>query len=239
MTLCSRCHKRPATIFESMGKNGPSDWEGLCLACAVEENATPMAEYIKSRGMSEEEIDAMNSEMAQVIDTVQNNPDELQTILEQLIPRGENGEMPKINMQIVPGMNFSGEDFSDMMDSLAQMMGGEMMEGGEFPEDFEEDEPQTDDEKPTETPEEKPKKRRFETFFVGGPGNGGGKKKQKKSILDTYGDNLTSLAKEGKLDRVLGRDAEIQRVIQILNRREKNNPVILGEPGVGKTAIVE
>ena len=118
MTLCSRCHKRPATIFESMGKNGPSDWEGLCLACAVEENATPMAEYIKSRGISEEEIDAMNSEMAQVIDTVQKNPEELQSILEQIIPHGENGEMPKINMQIVPGMNFSGEDLSEMMESL-------------------------------------------------------------------------------------------------------------------------
>ena len=237
MTLCSRCHRRPATVFESMGKNGPSDWEGLCLACAVEENATPMAEYIKSRGMSEEEIDAMNSEMAQVIDTVQKNPDELQSFLEQILPKGENGEMPKINMQIVPGMNFSGEDFSEMMDSFAQMMGGDMM-GEEFSGEYEEIEEPVDD-KTENTAEEKPKKRRFETFFVGGPGGGGGKKKQKKSILDTYGDNLTALAREGKLDRVLGRDTEIQRVIQILNRREKNNPVILGEPGVGKTAIVD
>ncbi|MBE7016064.1 MAG: ATP-dependent Clp protease ATP-binding subunit [Ruminococcaceae bacterium] len=237
MTLCSRCHKRPATVFESMGKNGTSDWEGLCLACAVEENATPMAEYIKSRGMSEEEIDAMNNEMAQVIDTVQKNPDELHSFLEQILPKTENGEMPKINMQIVPGMNFSGEDFSEMMDSFAQMMGGDMM-GEEFSEEYEEIE-ETPDNKTEEAPEEKPKKRRFETFFVGGPGGSGGKKKQKKSILDTYGDNLTALAREGKLDRVLGRDTEIQRVIQILNRREKNNPVILGEPGVGKTAIVE
>ncbi len=64
-------------------------------------------------------------------------------------------------------------------------------------------------------------------------------KKQKKSMLDTYGTNLTAKAALGKVDRVVNRGAEIDRVIQILNRRTKNNPVILGEPGVGKTAIAE
>jgi ATP-dependent Clp protease ATP-binding subunit ClpC len=57
--------------------------------------------------------------------------------------------------------------------------------------------------------------------------------------LDRYGRDLTALAKEGKLDPVIGRDREIERVIQILSRRRKNNPVLIGEPGVGKTAIVE
>lgn len=61
----------------------------------------------------------------------------------------------------------------------------------------------------------------------------------KKSMLDTYGINLTAKAAMGKVDRVINRGAEIERVIQILNRRSKNNPVILGEPGVGKTAIAE
>jgi len=65
------------------------------------------------------------------------------------------------------------------------------------------------------------------------------KKKDKKRILDTYGTNLTVKAKNGLIDRIIGRDAEISRVIQILNRRSKNNPVLLGEPGVGKTAIAE
>lgn len=66
------------------------------------------------------------------------------------------------------------------------------------------------------------------------------KKKDKKTKnLDTYGVNLTNLAKEGKIDEVVGRNREIQRVIQILNRRSKNNPVLIGEPGVGKTAIAE
>ena len=65
------------------------------------------------------------------------------------------------------------------------------------------------------------------------------KQKNKKSMLDTYGTNLTVKAALGQVDRVIHRDTEIERVIQILNRRSKNNPVLLGEPGVGKTAIAE
>ncbi len=59
------------------------------------------------------------------------------------------------------------------------------------------------------------------------------------TVLDQFGRNLTGLAKEGKLDPVIGRNREIERVMQILSRRTKNNPVLIGEPGVGKTAIVE
>src|SRR5262249_1351818 len=57
--------------------------------------------------------------------------------------------------------------------------------------------------------------------------------------LERYGRDLTQLARQGKLDPVIGRDDEIRRVIQVLSRRTKNNPVLIGEPGVGKTAIVE
>jgi ATP-dependent Clp protease ATP-binding subunit ClpC len=59
------------------------------------------------------------------------------------------------------------------------------------------------------------------------------------AVLDQFGRNLTQLAKEGKLDPLVGRDSEIERVMQVLSRRTKNNPVLIGEPGVGKTAIVE
>ena len=67
------------------------------------------------------------------------------------------------------------------------------------------------------------------------------KKKKKKGhkFLDSYCLNLTGRAREGKLDKVIGRDVETERVIQILNRRQKNNPCLIGEPGVGKTAIAE
>ncbi len=70
----------------------------------------------------------------------------------------------------------------------------------------------------------------------GGPGPQQG---EEGSVLEQYGRNLTKLAADGKLDPVIGRDREIERVMQVLARRQKNNPLILGDPGVGKTAIVE
>src|SRR5829696_8233710 len=79
----------------------------------------------------------------------------------------------------------------------------------------------------------------------GGGGGGGGTErtakqgKSKTPALDSFGRDLTELARQGKLDPVIGRANEIERVIQILSRRQKNNPVLLGEAGVGKTAIVE
>ena len=66
----------------------------------------------------------------------------------------------------------------------------------------------------------------------------GKKKKKKNKYLDTFGENLTEKARQNKLDKVIGRDVELQRMIQILNRRSKNNPALIGEPGVGKTAVI-
>jgi ATP-dependent Clp protease ATP-binding subunit ClpC len=73
------------------------------------------------------------------------------------------------------------------------------------------------------------------------PGTGAGSAEGKKSskLLDQFGRNLTKLASDGKLDPVVGRETEIERIMQILSRRTKNNPVLVGEPGVGKTAVVE
>ncbi|VAI46049.1 unnamed protein product [Triticum turgidum subsp. durum] len=72
-----------------------------------------------------------------------------------------------------------------------------------------------------------------------GAGVGGGSSGQKMPTLEEYGTNLTKLAEEGKLDPVVGRQDQIERVTQILGRRTKNNPCLIGEPGVGKTAIAE
>ena len=75
-----------------------------------------------------------------------------------------------------------------------------------------------------------------------GPGPRGGNQQGERSnslVLDQFGRNLTAAAKEGKLDPVVGRDKEIERIMQVLSRRTKNNPVLIGEPGVGKTAVVE
>ncbi len=72
-----------------------------------------------------------------------------------------------------------------------------------------------------------------------GEGKGNGKEKSKTPELDKYSTDLTSLAKDGKIDPVIGREKETMRVIEILSRRTKNNPCLIGEPGVGKTAVVE
>ncbi|HRB70810.1 ATP-dependent Clp protease ATP-binding subunit [Flavobacterium sp. WV_118_3] len=71
------------------------------------------------------------------------------------------------------------------------------------------------------------------------PGTGKTNKKSKTPVLDNFGRDLTELAEEGKLDPVVGREKEIERVSQILSRRKKNNPLLIGEPGVGKSAIAE
>ncbi|MDD9204968.1 Clp protease N-terminal domain-containing protein, partial [Georgenia sp. 10Sc9-8] len=75
-----------------------------------------------------------------------------------------------------------------------------------------------------------------EPAAAGGPAEGA---PSGSAVLDQFGRNLTQAAREGKLDPVIGRELEIERVMQVLSRRTKNNPVLIGEPGVGKTAVVE
>src|SRR6201747_1511896 len=74
---------------------------------------------------------------------------------------------------------------------------------------------------------------------AGAAGQPAGEGKKSSKLLDQFGRNLTKLAADGKLDPVVGRETEIERIMQILSRRTKNNPVLIGEPGVGKTAVVE
>lgn len=90
-----------------------------------------------------------------------------------------------------------------------------------------------------EASEDKKKDTSFDTKKKEKNGEKNEKSKPKRKFLDTYGTNLTLKAAENKVDKVVGRHREIDRVIQILNRRTKNNPILIGEPGVGKTAIAE
>ncbi len=137
----------------------------------------------------------------------------------------------------VKQMGFSDEDLDTLSDEMSSMFGqidsenedetesrtatfpmlNQLFNGGDSKENLpaKNQEPPTDDKK---APKDKHNKHKF---------------------LDSYCMNLTGRAREGKLDRVIGRDVETERVIQILNRRQKNNPCLIGEPGVGKTAIAE
>ena len=123
------------------------------------------------------------------------------------------------------------KDFTENMDSVDPNV-LESMEGnplGGILGIFQSNNNSENDEKPESNEEKSTKKVRVEKK----PRN------NKKKFLDTFGTNLTKQALEGKLDRIIGREQEIQRVTQILNRRSKNNPCLIGEPGVGKTAIAQ
>ncbi|MEG1396475.1 MAG: ATP-dependent Clp protease ATP-binding subunit [Oscillospiraceae bacterium] len=92
---------------------------------------------------------------------------------------------------------------------------------------------------PTPTPDQTPTPGRTERSSRDEAPGGKGERAPKRKFLENYCISLTQKAADGKLDRVIGRDAELSRAIQILNRRQKNNPCLIGEPGVGKTAIAE
>ena len=121
-------------------------------------------------------------------------------------------------------MGISDEDLEGLTNEMMSAFGGaEGMEGLMSAEEADEDEP-PEREHPRAERGDKDKK---------------GEKQPKRKFLENYCISLTQKAADGKLDRIIGRDEEIQRTIQILNRRQKNNPCLIGEPGVGKTAIAE
>ncbi len=146
--------------------------------------------------------------------------------------------IPQID-QAVKQMGFSEEDLDTLSDEMSSMFG--QIDQGDHDDD--------DMDSQTATfpllnqlfgsnsnlPAKPPKEEKKEEPIAENP-----KKKAKKhKFLDQYCMDLTGRAREGKLDKVIGRDTETERVIQILNRRQKNNPCLIGEPGVGKTAIAE
>ena len=187
-TLCSRCKKNVAVVYISRMENGQTVNEGLCLKCARDLGLPQVEDMMKRMGISDEELDTLNSEMLQALNGVENIED---------LPAGEN---------------FSEEDEGKTatFPFLNRLFGGAASGGA-----AESEPPHSEREKDARKGE---KKRKF---------------------LEGYCQNLTGKAREGKLDPVIGREEEIERVVQILNRRQKNNPCLIGEPGVGKTAIAE
>ena len=189
-TLCSRCKKNVAVVFISKMEGDKTTNEGLCLKCAKELGLPQVDDMMKRMGISDEELDTLNSEMLQALNGVENIED---------LPAGEDlGEEDEGKTATFPFLN--------------RLFGG-AAPGGNAPEA----------EQPPHSEREKDSRK--------------GDKKRK--FLEGYCQNLTGKAREGKLDPVIGRAEEIERVVQILNRRQKNNPCLIGEPGVGKTAIAE
>ncbi|MGM9668852.1 MAG: ATP-dependent Clp protease ATP-binding subunit [Faecousia sp.] len=147
--------------------------------------------------------------------------------------------IPQIN-EAVKQMGISEEDLDELSNEMSSMFGQR--------DDEDRDEDEVDSQTATfpllnqlfGTPSQQPPKEPAKREEHGEDEGKQPKKKHKKhKFLDNYCMDLTGRAREGKLDRVIGRDVETERVIQILNRRQKNNPCLIGEPGVGKTAIAE
>ena len=165
--------------------------EGLCLKCARELGLPQVDDMMKRMGISDEDLENLNSEMLQAFNGVENPED---------LPDGGDGEEEDGKTATFPFLN-------------RLFNNGEMSRSGDEPAEGRSREPAGRDRKAEKT--------------------------NKRKYLESYCQNLTGKAKEGKLDAVVGREQEIERVIQILNRRQKNNPCLIGEPGVGKTAIAE
>lgn len=175
--------------------------EGLCIKCAKEMNIKPVTDLLDKMGITDEQLDAMDDQMAGLMDTFGDSFD-----------MGGAQSMPFMQMFNMPQMGMDSEDEDAALDFYNQ---DEMSD--------EEDSQSSQTEKKMSSREKKERDR----------------EKKKYKFLSAHCENLTQKAKDGKIDRIVGRDQEIERVIQILNRRTKNNPCLIGEPGVGKTAIAE
>lgn len=177
--LCSRCKKRPAIFFISVGEN-TRNAEGLCGPCAQQIGSGPIKDIMGKMGISEQEFLDMQEQVSEAMK--ENNS----------IDDDEKSN-EEIGIPVIKNL------FSNIL----------------FPE---------------KDPEFSEKENVTNTKNT---------KRIKRKHLDLYCTNLTQKSKNGELDKVIGRDKEINRAIQILCRRTKNNPCLIGEPGVGKTAIAE
>ncbi len=214
--LCSECNKNPAILFYKKIENGKESMEGYCYDCA------------KKKGINPNEVlnrqnDILSNDKVNLADMTK----QFESIFKDL---AEN-----INLEDIENMEgaitFENTNSNDDSDEDAPKITGaaiplgsifSSMFNGKNTKNGEEQEEQSNGRKKVKVEKKK-----------------NVKQNKKKKFLDTYGTNLTVKAKNNQLDIVIGRDKEIQRIVQILNRRSKNNPCLIGEPGVGKTAIAQ
>ncbi len=209
--LCSECNKNPAILFYKKIENGKESLEGYCYDCAKKKGINP-TEVLASQNniLSKDKINL--SDMTK----------QFETIFKDL---AENINLEDIQ-NIDGAITFESQDENSDENESPKITGAAIPLGSIFSNMFqnkhseEEQEEFINSRKKVKVEKKKNKKAA-----------------KKKKFLDTYGTNLTEKAKNHQLDIVIGREKEIQRIVQILNRRSKNNPCLIGEPGVGKTAI--
>lgn len=211
--LCSECNQNPAILFYKKIENGKESMEGYCYDCAKKKGINPNEVLAKQN-------DILSKDKVNLSDMTK----QFESIFKDL---AEN-----INLEDIENMEgaitFENTDATGDEDA-PKIAGAAIPLGSIFSNMFG---PNHKDKEEQEEPINARKKVKIEK-------KKNTKQNKKKKFLDTYGTNLTNKAKNNEIDIVIGRDKEIQRIVQILNRRSKNNPCLIGEPGVGKTAIAQ
>lgn len=213
--ICSECKKNPAILFYEKIDNGKSTMEGLCYDCA------------KKKGINATEVlskqqDVLAKDKINLADMNK----QLETIFKDFAENLDINNLGNIEGAITFG-DLGDEEEVDYDEEKPKIAGAAIPLGSIFSNIFSQNKQENNDNQNNEKKTVKVEKKKDS------------KQNKKKKYLDTYGTNLTNKAKNNELDLVIGRDKEIQRIVQILNRRSKNNPCLIGEPGVGKTAIAQ
>ena len=209
--LCSRCKKNTAVIFiNTTDAQGNQSQTGYCYNCAKELGLNPLQSMDSSK-LSDEEI--------------KNLSNQLNKAFKDVIEKMSNQEItPEVLEEMQEQLNNSDDDNSDETSNKSFGMG--------FALPFNSLESFFQKNNSNESEEESSSDKTQKTKI-------NNKQNKKRKALNTYGTNLTEKARNHQIDKVIGREKEIERMIQILNRRTKNNPCLIGEPGVGKTALAQ
>ena len=225
--ICSMCGKRIATVFVTqIDQAGNQVNKGLCIVCAKKLNLPQVNQFLKNLNIPDDELEAMADEMntltEQMDDAIASGNGEGED-KGDAAENTENGAIPS---------STGAPNFFELLKKFGAGLGSiaNNMNGGQGSGDQEGSSGEGRGDRAGQ-PQEKTGK--------GARGEKGDRKPQKFKFLSMYGSDLTARAEEGKIDNIVGRNRETERVIQIINRRSKNNPVLVGEAGVGKTAIAE
>ena len=210
MAKCVMCKKNVAVVFTTRFENGQRISEGLCLKCAYRTGLGGMDELFAKAGINDSNIDELTERMNNVMSQMDGQSPE--ALFKSLISGS-------LDMEALADLASNDNDADDDADDDEEEARHELLPAAIGSESEEVSETRRSDRGEGKTERPRPDK--------------------KRKFLDQFGTNLTYKASQGKIDRIIGREKELARVVQILNRRAKNNPVLLGEPGVGKTAIAE
>lgn len=210
--VCSRCKKNTAVIFiNTTDAQGNQSQTGYCYNCAKELGLNPLQSMDSSK-LSDEEI--------------KNLSNQLNKAFKDVIEKMSNQEItPEVLEEMQEQLNNSDDDNSDETSNKSFGMG--------FALPFNSLESFFQNNNSNESEEESSSSDKTQKTKINN------KQNKKRKALNTYGTNLTEKARSHQIDKVIGREKEIERMIQILNRRTKNNPCLIGEPGVGKTALAQ